>query len=191
MPSSPINANAGPNPIVPTQAGRRVRVFGYVLVSSAAETLQWQDGSGAALSGAMAPAVGTPLSASATATATISEPERLRLRDLVEAAFQKVPDSAWGAIVRRGLWWCVTPDLCTRPAVYAQFDAEAQQLIFYGPALLELTPEEIEAAVGHECAHVWLWAIGDRWWQDEHCCDLVAKSWGYPAHLLMAIPGLD
>jgi hypothetical protein len=129
-------------------------------------------------------------SADTTAAATISEAERLRLRDLIEAAFQKVPDSAWGAIVRRGLWWAVTPDLCEKATVYAQFFADEQALIFYGPALLELTPEEIEAAVGHECAHVWLWAIGDKWWRDEHACDLIAKSWGFPAHLLMTIRGL-
>jgi hypothetical protein len=35
MPSSPINATAGSNTIVPAQAGRRVRVFGFVLVFSA------------------------------------------------------------------------------------------------------------------------------------------------------------
>jgi hypothetical protein len=109
----------------------------------------------------------TTTTATTTATATITEGERLRLCGLVEAAFQRVPDSCWEAMVRRDLWWCVTPDLCTRPTVYAQFWEPEVWLIFYGPALVELTAEEIEAAVGHECAHVWLWAIGDRWWQDE------------------------
>jgi hypothetical protein len=63
MPSVPITATAGSNTIVPAQAGQRVRVLGYVLVASAAGTVQWQDGSGTALSGPVALAVGQILDA--------------------------------------------------------------------------------------------------------------------------------
>jgi hypothetical protein len=67
MSFTPITATAGSNTIVAAQSGRRVRALGYVLVASAAGTLQWQDGTGAALSGVMTLAVGTTLVAPDTA----------------------------------------------------------------------------------------------------------------------------
>jgi len=73
MPSAPITAVAGTTTVVAAQAGRRVRVLGYVLVASAAGTITWQDGAALALSGAMALAVGQSLVAPDTAPVVGSE----------------------------------------------------------------------------------------------------------------------
>jgi len=73
MPSAPITAVAGTTTVVAAMPGRRVRVLGYVLVASAAGTITWQDGAAAALSGAMALAVGQSLVAPDTAPVMGSE----------------------------------------------------------------------------------------------------------------------
>jgi hypothetical protein len=73
MPGAPITAVAGLTTIVPAMPGRRVRVLGYVLVASAAGTVQWQDGAATALSGAMALAVGQSLVAPDTSAVMGSE----------------------------------------------------------------------------------------------------------------------
>jgi hypothetical protein len=73
MPSAAIAAAAGSNLIVPAQSGQRVRVLGYVLVASAAGTIQWQDGAATLLSGAMALALGQSLVAPDTAPVVGSE----------------------------------------------------------------------------------------------------------------------
>lgn len=66
MPSVPVNVSGGSTAIVAAQAGRRVRVFGYVLVATAAGTIQFQDGAATVLTGPMAVALGIPLVAPAT-----------------------------------------------------------------------------------------------------------------------------
>jgi hypothetical protein len=73
MSSASISATTGSNTIVTAQPGQRVRVLGYVLVASAAGTVQWQDGAATALSGAMALAVGQSLAVPDTAPVVGSE----------------------------------------------------------------------------------------------------------------------
>jgi hypothetical protein len=73
MSSTPITAAAGLTTVVPAMPGRRVRVLGYVLVASAAGTIQWQDGAATALSGAMALALGQSLVAPDTSAVMGSE----------------------------------------------------------------------------------------------------------------------
>jgi hypothetical protein len=74
MASAPVNVStAGVNTVVAGQPGRRIRVLGYTLVASAAGTVQWQDGAGAALSGPMALAAGQALAAPDTSAVVGSE----------------------------------------------------------------------------------------------------------------------
>src|SRR5215831_10868167 len=63
MLSAPINVSAsGATVVVTAQAGRRIRVLGFILSGAAAVNVKWQDGTPTDLSGLMTiPAAGTSI----------------------------------------------------------------------------------------------------------------------------------
>jgi hypothetical protein len=131
---------------------------------------------------------------SAAEVECITESERLRLRDRVEAAFQKVLDSCWEAIVRRGMCWCVTRDCGPAPELLAQFlrpgspygNAECW-LVFYGPELAGRTADEVHAVALHELSHCYLYCTGEAVYTSEFAADSLAARWGVREDLLWGL----